>query len=190
LNLLVHAGPKSTAPGTVDAATAYSVASHTRNTKITIGDPLPLAFSVRWYPSTTLPPGWSGYGGHIYTSTLLYCLLSAGASAAICIAYFRGVDLPRRLKRYTTERMNGGGRFGGAGGGGGYGLPVSNGRGGVGGSGMGWADMGTEVVEVRGKGIEGVVAYGSACKSYVDIVWHSEVCTYVNDFGNNVFRIL
>jgi hypothetical protein len=56
--------------------------------------------------------------------------------------------------------------------------------------GMGWADMDTEVVEVRGKGIEGVVAYGSVCKSYVDIVWHSEVCTYVNDFGNNVFRIL
>jgi|TARA_R110002003_G_scaffold172_2_gene14096 hypothetical protein len=126
LNLLVHAGPKSTSPGTVDAATAYSIASHTRNTKITIGDPLPLSFSVRWYPSTTLPPGWSGYGGHIYTSTFLYCILSAGASAAICIAYFRGVDLPRRLKRYTTERMNGGGRFGG--GGGGYGLPVANGR--------------------------------------------------------------
>ncbi|KAF2035192.1 hypothetical protein EK21DRAFT_54979 [Setomelanomma holmii] len=126
LNLLVHASPKSVSSGTVDAATAYSIASHTRNTKITIGDSLPLAFSVRWYPSTTLPPGWSGYGGHIYTSTLLYCILSAGASAAICVAYFRGVDLPRRLKRYTTERMNGGGRFGG--GGGGYGLPVANGR--------------------------------------------------------------
>ncbi|KAF1913205.1 hypothetical protein BDU57DRAFT_504153 [Ampelomyces quisqualis] len=128
VNLLVHAAPKSVAKGTVDAATAYSVASHSRNTKITIGDPLPLSFSVRWYPSTTLPPGWSGYGGHIYTSTLLYCLLSAGASAAVCVAYFRGVDLPRRLKRYTTERMNGGGRFGG-GGGGGYGLPFANGRG-------------------------------------------------------------
>jgi hypothetical protein len=125
VNLLVHAAPKSVSPGTIEAASAYSVSSHTRNTKITIGDPLPLAFSVRWYPSTTLPPGWSGYGGHIYTSTLLYCLLSAGASAAICIAYFRGVDLPRRLKRFTAERMNGGGGSRYVGSGGGYGLPVA-----------------------------------------------------------------
>ncbi|KAH8728977.1 hypothetical protein GQ44DRAFT_701387 [Phaeosphaeriaceae sp. PMI808] len=145
LNLLVHAAPKSVSPGTVDAATAYSVSSHTRNTKITIGDALPLSFSVRWYPSTTLPPGWSGYGGHIYTSTFLYCILSAGASAAICIAYFRGIDLPRRLKRYTTERMNGGGRFGGAASGG-YGLPITNGRGssyGLGGYGYGGGGSGT-----------------------------------------------
>ncbi|KAF2125023.1 hypothetical protein P153DRAFT_426049 [Dothidotthia symphoricarpi CBS 119687] len=129
LNLLLHAG---TTPGAVDAATAYSVAAHTRSTKITIGDPLPLSFSVRWYPSTTLPRGWAGYGGHVYTSTFIYCILSAGASAAICVAYFRGVELPRRLKRYATDRMNGGGaRFGGGGGGGsvGYGLPVANGRG-------------------------------------------------------------
>lgn len=128
LNLLVHAAPKRVSPGTIDAAAGYSIASHTRNTKITIGDPLPLAFSVRWYPSTTLPPGWSGYGGHIYTSTLIYCMLSAVASAAICVVYFRGVELPRRLKRYATDRMNGGGgRFGG--GTSGYGLPVANGRG-------------------------------------------------------------
>lgn len=121
LNLLVHAAPKSVSPGTIDAASAYSISSHTRNTKITIGDTLPLQFSVRWYPSTTLPPGWSGYGGHVYKSTFLYCLLSAGASAAICVAYFRGVELPRRLKRYAKDKMGGGGRFGN-----GYGLPVSN----------------------------------------------------------------
>ncbi|CBX90817.1 hypothetical protein IAQ61_002296 [Plenodomus lingam] len=135
VNLLVHAGDKVSSKngggGTIDAATAYSIASHTRNSKITIGDPLVLSFSVRWYPSTTLPPGWSGYGGHIYTSTLIYCILSAVASAAVCVVYFRGVELPRRLRRYATERMNGGGsgRFGG---GSGYGLPVSNGRGGSG----------------------------------------------------------
>lgn len=135
LNLLVHQGAEK---GSVDAATAYSVSTHSRNTKITIGDALPLSFSVRWYPATTLPPGWSGYGGHIYTSTLLYCLLSAGASAAVCVAWFRGVDLPRRLRRYTTERMNGGGgRFGGTGSGGTYGLPVANGRGGGSGYGLG-----------------------------------------------------
>lgn len=130
LNLLVHAAPKSVSPGTIDAAAAYSISSHTRNTKITIGDTLPLQFSVRWYPSTTLPPGWSGYGGHVYKSTFLYCLLSAGASAAICIAYFRGVELPRRLKRYARDKVQGGGRFGG-----GYGLPVANGGGGGGGGG-------------------------------------------------------
>ncbi|KAF2019401.1 hypothetical protein BU24DRAFT_431217 [Aaosphaeria arxii CBS 175.79] len=130
LNLLVHAMPKSVSPGTIDAAAAYSVSSHSRNTKITIGDTLPLQFSVRWYPSTTLPPGWTGYGGHVYKSTFLYCILSAGASAAICIAYFRGVELPRRLKRYARDKVPGGGRFGG---GGGYGLPtVSNGGGGGG----------------------------------------------------------
>jgi hypothetical protein len=127
LNLLVHAAPKSVSPGTVDAAAAYSVSSHTHNAKVTIGDSLSLSFSVRWYPSTTLPPGWSGYGGHVYKSTFLYCLLSAGASAAVCIAYFRGVELPRRLRRYARDKMNGGGRLGG--GGGGYGLPVANGRG-------------------------------------------------------------
>ena len=129
LNLLLHAADRKASPGTIDAATAYSIASHTRNTKITIGDALPLSFSVRWYPSTLLPPGWSGYGGHIYKSTLLYCLLSAGASAAVCVAYFRGVELPRRLKLYARDKMNGGSRFGMGGGmgGSGYGLPMPNG---------------------------------------------------------------
>ncbi|KAF2999912.1 hypothetical protein E8E13_008779 [Curvularia kusanoi] len=63
LNLLLHAADKTAGAGSggaIDAATAYSIASHSRNTKITIGDPLPLSFSVRWYPSTTLPPGWTG----------------------------------------------------------------------------------------------------------------------------------
>lgn len=120
LNLLVHAAPKSVSPGTVDAAAAYSVSAHTKNVRVTIGDTLPLQFSVRWYPSTTLPPGWTGYGGHVYKSTLLYCLLSAGAATAICVAYFRGIELPRRLKRYAKDKV--GAR-------GGYGLPVSNGNG-------------------------------------------------------------
>ncbi|PVI04554.1 hypothetical protein DM02DRAFT_518492 [Periconia macrospinosa] len=136
LNLLVHAAPKHISPGTVDAASAYSISSHAAssasNTRVTIGDPLVLTFSVRWYPSTTLPPGWTGYGGHVYKSTFLYCILSAGASAAICVAYFRGVELPRRLKRYARDKLGAGvgGRLNG--GGGGYGLPVSNGGGGRG----------------------------------------------------------
>lgn len=137
LNLLVHAAPKSISPGTVDAAAAYSVSSHTKNTRVTIGDSLTLAFAVRWYPSTTLPPGWSGYGGHLYKSTFLYCLLSAVASAAVCIAYFRGVELPRRLKRYARDKLNGnvGARLGG---GGGYGLPVASGNGARGYGGYGY----------------------------------------------------
>ncbi|CAI6337681.1 unnamed protein product [Periconia digitata] len=149
LNLLVHAAPKHVAPGTVDAAIAYSVSSHVRNEKITIGDSLVLQFSVRWYPSTTLPPGWTGYGGHVYKSTFLYCILSAGASAAICVAYFRGVELPRRLRRYARDKLGGGvGRLNG-GGGGGYGLPVSNGGGGGGGG-----------AAVRGYGGYGGYGYG------------------------------
>jgi len=131
LNLLVHAAPKSIAPGTIDAAAAYSVSAHTRQTRVSIGDPLTLRFSVRWYPSTTLPPGWTGYGGHVYTSTLVYCILSAGAATAICIAYFRGVELPKRLKRYARDkafRAGGDQRFGGYG----YGLPTSNGYNGYG----------------------------------------------------------
>ncbi|KAJ4982550.1 Glucose-6-phosphate isomerase [Stagonosporopsis vannaccii] len=150
LNLVVHAADRRLSPGTIDAAAAYSVASHARNTKITIGDALPLSFSVRWYPTTALPPGWSGYGGHIYKSTLLYCLLSAGASAAVCVAYFRGVELPRRLRLYARDKMNGAGRFGmgGMGGGSGYGLPAPNGgRGGgsgyaLGGYGYGGSGVG------------------------------------------------
>ena len=142
LNLLIHAVPKSISAGKIDAATAYSISPHTHNSRVTIGDSLSLAFSVRWYPGTTLPQGWAGYGGHLYKSTFLYCLLSALASAAICVAYFRGVDLPRRLKRYARDTMNSGAgaRFGAGGGaaGGGYGLPVANGRGsGYGGYGIG-----------------------------------------------------
>ncbi|KAF2748651.1 hypothetical protein M011DRAFT_441004 [Sporormia fimetaria CBS 119925] len=141
LNLLVHAAPKSIAPGTVDAATAYSISAHSRNAKVTIGDSLTLSFQVRWYPSTVLPPGWSGVGGHVYASTVWYCLLSALAGAAVTGVYFRGVELPRRLRRYAREKTTG--RFGnlaGSGSGGGYGLPVaSQGRGyGYGGGGYGY----------------------------------------------------
>jgi len=107
LNVLLHAAPKSTAPGVIDSATAYSVSHLTKNTKVVIGDSLPLKFSVRWYPTTSLPSGWMGVGGHLYLSTVFYCLLSAGAAATICIAYFRGVELPRRLKSHGRDRTFG-----------------------------------------------------------------------------------
>ncbi|KAF2141459.1 uncharacterized protein K452DRAFT_251414 [Aplosporella prunicola CBS 121167] len=107
LNVLLHAAPRALAPGTIDAATAYSVSPASRNTKIVIGDSLPLSFSVRWYPSPNLPSGWSGVGGHVYMSTVVYCMLSAGAATAVCFAWFRGVELPRRLKRYGKDRALG-----------------------------------------------------------------------------------
>lgn len=105
LNVLVHAAPKSVAPGVIDAATAYSVSAGTRSAKIVIGDSLPLRFSVRWYPSASLPSGWQGVGGHLTGTLVLYCLISAGASAAICITYFRGVELPRRLRSHGRDRV-------------------------------------------------------------------------------------
>ena len=106
LNVLVHAAPKSVAPGTIAAATAYSISAEAP-TRIVIGDSLPLRFSVRWYPTTVLPSGWTGVGGHLTFSTLVYCVLSALASAAICVTYFRGVELPRRLKSHGKDRLGG-----------------------------------------------------------------------------------
>lgn len=106
LNVLVHAAPKSVAPGTIAAATAYSIARE-EPARVVIGDSLPLQFSVRWYPNTSLPSGWTGVGGHLTFSTVVYCLISAGASAAICLAYFRGIELPRRLKSHGKDRLGG-----------------------------------------------------------------------------------
>ncbi|KAG8630662.1 hypothetical protein KVT40_002281 [Elsinoe batatas] len=131
LNVLLHAAPKSTEPGVIQAGTAYSIATATQPaTRIIIGDALPLRFSVRWYPNTALPSGWTGVGGHIYASTLVYCLLSALAATAVCFAYFRGIELPKRLRSHGRERMGGGmeaggGRLGGYG----YGIGTANGYG-------------------------------------------------------------
>lgn len=112
INVVLHAAPRKTSPGTIDAATAYSVSSsdpaREELTRVIIGDPLPLRLSVRWYPDTRLPPSWrggSGVGGHFYVSTFVYCLISAGVSAVVCIAYFRGIDLPRRLRSYGQDKL-------------------------------------------------------------------------------------
>ena len=106
LNVLVHAVPRSIAPVTFSDATAYSITREPQ-TRIIIGDSLPLRLSVRWYPNTSLPSGWAGVGGHLTFSTLVYCILSALASAAICVTYFRGVELPRRLKSHGKDRLGG-----------------------------------------------------------------------------------
>jgi len=111
LNVLLHAAPRVTDPGAIDSATAYSVSHNTRNVRVVIGDALPLRLSVRWYPTTALPSGWRGVGGHLFLSTLFYCLLSAGAAFALSVAYFRGVEFPKRLRAHGRERV-GGERFG------------------------------------------------------------------------------
>lgn len=116
LNLLVHTADTTQVEGgkkdkkkrekaRIESATAYSISPTTRNTKIIIGDSLTLTFHVRWYPSSFLPLQSSHHG---FWSTLSYCIFAAGASAAICIVYFRGVELPRRLKFHGRDALNGG----------------------------------------------------------------------------------
>ncbi len=119
LNVLLHAAPRDLAPGVIDSATAYSASPAARNVRLIIGAALPLRLSVRWYPTPALPRSWQGssLGGHVYPSTLVYCLLCIGATAAACLAYFRGVELPRKLRRYGADRVGGGGGMGDYGGG-------------------------------------------------------------------------
>ncbi|KAA8901787.1 hypothetical protein FN846DRAFT_780989 [Sphaerosporella brunnea] len=112
LNLLVHLSASS--PGVIDSAAAYSVSPALSATRLVIGDPLPLRFRVRWYPSPDLPSGGrsSGHGaGH----TLFYCVLSAAVGAVGCYAWVVGVDVPRRLRRVTVgmRGRDGGGANGG-----------------------------------------------------------------------------
>jgi len=114
LNILLHSTPKHHLhphdSGVIDSGAAYSISplSHTTGPaaltkKLVIGDPLPLSFSVRWFPSPHLPTGngkieWAGMGGHFYASTFFYCLVSSGAGAAVTAVYFLGVVMPRRLR--------------------------------------------------------------------------------------------
>jgi hypothetical protein len=105
LNLLVHTDPVPKAKGRIDSAAAYSISVGTKQTKIIIGDSLPLTFHVRWYKSSYLPLSTSAHHG--FWSTLSYCIFAAGASAAICIAYFRGIELPRRLKFHGRDAIGG-----------------------------------------------------------------------------------
>ncbi|CAJ0541541.1 Ff.00g081020.m01.CDS01 [Fusarium sp. VM40] len=112
MNVLLHSTPKHHShphdSGVLDSAIAYSTSplhhiqgSHTR--KLVIGDPLPLALSVRWFPTPALPKTegkveWQGLGGHIYASTVFYSLVSFGAGVLVAAMYTLGVVLPKRLK--------------------------------------------------------------------------------------------
>ncbi|KAK3044883.1 hypothetical protein LTS18_015156, partial [Coniosporium uncinatum] len=106
LNVLLHAAPLSIAKGVIDAATAYSVShlAEDKNVRVVIGDSLTLRLSVRWYPTTKLPGGWTGYGGHVYASTLVYVFLAFCAGAGVAVVWFRGVELPKRLKSYGISK--------------------------------------------------------------------------------------
>ncbi len=115
LNVLLHTSPDLVAEDAdIVAATAYSVPSlASRSARIIIGDPLALQLSVRWYSSPMLPRSTTkasrGLGGHVHLSTVVYCLLSAGVGMAASFAYFRGFELPRRIRRYGKDRLGGGG---------------------------------------------------------------------------------
>lgn len=138
MNVVLHTSPDlAREDADILAATAYSVPSLSRNsTKIVIGDPLALQLSIKWFTSPSLPPSTtqaSGLGGHVHLSTVVYCLLSAGGGVAASLAYFRGVELPRRIRKYGKERMGGerGYAFPGSGAlgmNGGYGMNMNGGK--------------------------------------------------------------
>ena len=95
--------------GQILAATAYSLPPTLSSPQLVIGDPLPFQLTVRWYSARTLPPSTSrlrsGLGGHVHLSTVTYCILALGCGFALAYAYFRGIELPRRLKRYGIEKL-------------------------------------------------------------------------------------
>jgi hypothetical protein len=115
LNLVVHTAAPSpedkgsrsaNTAGVIDSASAYSISPSTKNTKLIIGDSVTLTFHTRWYQGSYLPLT-NELQKHGFWSTLSYCIFAAGASAAICIVYFRGVDLPRRLRFHGMDRLGG-----------------------------------------------------------------------------------
>ena len=128
LNVLLHSSPKHHIhphdSGVLDSGVAYStsplghkihqaggsaadesssVQAISEAVRLIIGDPLPLTFSVRWFPTPSLPKTegrveWSGMGNHLGPSTVFYSLVSFIAGAIVAGAYFFGTVLPRRLK--------------------------------------------------------------------------------------------
>ncbi len=115
LNILLHSSPKQHIhphdSGVLDSGIAYSTSplSHmagSQTRRLVIGDPLPLSFSVRWFPTPALPKtegrvDWAGMGGHVYASTVFYSLVSFLAGLTVSAVYFLGSVLPKRLKGRT-----------------------------------------------------------------------------------------
>ncbi len=112
MNVLLHSTPKHHIhphdSGVLDSGTAYSTSPLTHmegsaTRRLVIGDPLPLSFSVRWFPTPALPKTegkveWSGMGGHIFASTVFYGLVSFCAGILVSAVYFFGSVLPKRLR--------------------------------------------------------------------------------------------
>jgi hypothetical protein len=94
--------------GVLDSGIAYSTSplgqgGESSSHRIVIGDPLPLRFSVRWFPNPRLPRTdgtvqWQGMGGHVFASTVFYVMVSFIAGAVVSGAYFYGRVLPTRLR--------------------------------------------------------------------------------------------
>ncbi|PHH73021.1 hypothetical protein CDD83_4825 [Cordyceps sp. RAO-2017] len=108
LNVLLHSTPKHHArphdSGVLDSAIAYSTSPLGAGAhRLIVGAPLPLALSVRWFPTPALPKTeghveWQGLGGHVYASTVFYSLASFVAGLLLAAMYLLGVVLPRRLR--------------------------------------------------------------------------------------------
>ncbi|EHA52603.1 hypothetical protein MCOR27_010296 [Pyricularia oryzae] len=114
LNVLLHSTPKHHIhphdSGVLDSGAAYSTSplSHitgpaAQTRRLVIGDPLPLSFSVRWFPTPALPKTeghveWQGMGGHVYASTVFYAISAFLAGMTCSCVYFWGYVLPKRLR--------------------------------------------------------------------------------------------
>lgn len=107
MNVLLHTAPKRKVrahdTGVLDSGVAYSTSPLSESQSVSVGDPLKLQFSVRWFPSPDLPSTdgavrWAGMGGPVHVSTVVYISLSFITGAVAAGAWFYGRVLPRRLK--------------------------------------------------------------------------------------------
>ncbi|KAL7269028.1 hypothetical protein RUND412_008325 [Rhizina undulata] len=170
LNLLLHLAPRTSpeSPLSIDSGVSYSTSPLQASSlaRIVIGDPLPLRFRVRWYPTPELPAASSRTGSHFTRHTFVYCLLSAFCGGILVYVFTIGWQFPRRLRERVG--LAGKGRGGGpgiiagnvvgrGGGYGGYGY-VSGGGGDGNGFGYGYVSGGGG--EGNGYGYGGYGGYG------------------------------
>lgn len=89
MNVLFHLS----SPGVINSATGYSISPLTQATRIIIGDPLPLRFSVRWYDTTALPSMTSGIliddEGSLFWPIILGIIVVGALGAVLAALYKR-----------------------------------------------------------------------------------------------------